>query len=138
MQLLLRNKIFIIIFSNFQETSTANTTTCFVSSNMAVFHQNQTTYSLVTMSTVANNHWKQYVSCWHIKSSIRRISFYCVAIMSVLRLIASMVSMMSASDGTTLNCGRRSLIVLIVYRQRQLLTRKYFVVMEVRKKVLFV
>lgn len=112
----------------------ANITICSVCLSMVVFHQNQIIYFWVIMLIVANNHWKQFVFCSHIKLNIRKIFSYWGVITNVHQLIAFMVFMMNARDDTILNCGKHSLIVLIVCRWRRSLMRRSFVVMEVSAK----
>jgi hypothetical protein len=51
--------------------------------------------------------------------------------MNVHQSIVYMVFMMNVNDGITLNYGKHLLIVLIVCLLRQLLMKKFFVVMVV-------
>ena len=69
-------------------TYTANTMTYCVCLNTVDFHPSQITCFWATMSIVASNHLKPFVSYWHTKSSFQRISSYCVAITSVQASIA--------------------------------------------------
>lgn len=116
----------------FQVTFTVNITICYVYLNTVAFRQNRITYFWATMSTAANNHQKRYVCCLHTKLNIRKTFSCCVATMNAPQLTEFTASTMSANDATTLNCGKRLRIVLIVCQWRRSSTRRYSAVTVVR------
>ena len=68
---------------------------CYVCLNMVVFHPKLTIYFWVIMWIEENNHWRQFVYYWPIRSSIQKIFSFFVAIMNVPALIVYMASMMN-------------------------------------------
>ncbi|VCW67091.1 unnamed protein product [Gulo gulo] len=83
----------------------STTTSCGYLSTVASL-QRATTSSWGTMSTGASSLWRPSACCWPIRSSTPRTSSCSVGTTSVPASTASTVSMMSARDATTLNCGK--------------------------------